>query len=251
MTKISVWKRMGGWFSRSQMPISDEEIVPLDAEGLIVDSTRNDCGAANGPGAAIFTRAGKKEQLVAMEDSFSRLVEVLEGLNDNVVKQREQGKELNEKLDTMLGATAAMPATLDKQAGFVKDICNELRNQSARSEQLAESVSEIPALAKTEIERLGDILQELESSTQSRHEVAGSLKTVNETMEAVSTKTGVQTSALYNVADLLGRSNKRIEEMLVGQRRRFWLMIAVIVAIVAGGIAAIWMIINNNASPGG
>ena len=49
MTKISVWKRVGGWLRRSQETPSQAEVVRLDADGMLTDSQADQDEAPSDP----------------------------------------------------------------------------------------------------------------------------------------------------------------------------------------------------------
>jgi hypothetical protein len=149
MSKVSIWKRMGGWFRRSQQTGTMDEVVHHDAEGIVVspDLEKNERTLG---GILTPRKARASQSLSAMEQGFGQLIGVLESLNDNVVNQQryiarvqENLKDLPEfnraqieHLSQMVKHMESSMNTETKMAGALDQIDSSMRAMSVNSEKL-------------------------------------------------------------------------------------------------------------------
>jgi hypothetical protein len=168
MSKESIWKRMGGWFRRSQQSDSPEDVIHHDAEGILVAP---DLGKNERTIGSLLTPRKAKEQLraSAMEQGFSQLIGVLESLNDNVVNQQqyiarvqENLKDLPEfnrtqieHLSQMVKHMESSISTESKMAGSLTQIDSSMHAMSQNSEKLT-----------TALHTLNDVLRQNEQQIQ-------------------------------------------------------------------------------------
>jgi len=239
MAKISIWKRVGGWLRRTTGPANPQNVVRLDAEGLLVDEETEPIEAhvtqKEPENTSIFARSHKKEhQITAMEEGFNRLVEVLESINENVISQRQLSVELHNRLESLPTLTSVLPEVVETQKTLVTEMTTELRNQAQRHQQVAELLGRLPNLSEVQVGKLEYIIRQLESSAQTETRMSESYQRMDHTLREVAASNKDQLSCLSNVAELLGKNEQVIRQQLTRQNRRFmWL----ILVVVLGGLA--------------
>ncbi len=235
MDKIPIWKRVGGWLRRSPVKMEGEKVEGLDPESLLLNHEE----VKEGGGSLVHARGNKKDHpLAAMEDGFSRLVEVLESLNRNVVMQREQGAEISSRLMEVADLTKAVPDAIQSQTQLVRNINESIGQQSDHSRQLVELIRTLPELTRDQLEKLGDIRQQLENSADSSLKMAGAVGRVDTTMQDMMDHSRAQSMSLKNIGEVIVQGDSRVADLLARQNKRFaWiigLLLMVSLLMVAG-----------------
>ena len=233
MEKIPLWKRVGSWLGRSQEPMGEGQVVNLDAEGLLVE-TSQDNESANSALVASESQNDKPRAVIVMEEGFTRLVDVLESINENVQRQSRQSANMTNQLSEAGNIMRNLPETLQGQSQAVKELAEETKKQIIRQQQIFEVVGSLPELNQEQSDRLGDIAHQLESSVEAEVQMAESFGRFDKTVLSMAGNTEAQTTALSNMGQVLERNDKRLEELLHRQSRRFaWLVVIVLVVTLA------------------
>lgn len=226
MSKMSLWKRVGGWLR----PASNDTDMLVDEDGLLIDP--------NSQEAVMAKKPNKEQQLAAMEESFRRLVEVLESLNDNVVKQNDKSTELNQNLQTLPKIVEQIPQASAAQKEVIEKLADELRNQSSRSQQLTEIIKDLPDLTQQQIDRLGDINQQLESSVESDNKLVKSFDQIDQSMSEMLNHSQGQSMSLVNLGEQIQKSDYHLIETLTRQNRKMMWIFALMAILISGAVVA-------------
>jgi|GEM_PF-1046247 len=249
MSKVSVWKRVGGWLRRSHEPLREGTVEHVDAEGMLVDPDRDE---ENGQATALANRPIRKDrQMQAMEEGFGRLVDVLESINDNVVLQRQQNTEMKEQLQVLTESMRALPAGEDD--GPIKELTEELRGHAVRQQEVADVVSRLPDLTQMQVERLAEITRQLETSADADMRMAEGFSKLDAAVQDVSGYSSEQADALRQLGSASQDSNRRLMDMLSRQSRRMmWVVVVtVVVCVVAIGAAVAALVLTGAFGGGG
>jgi len=242
MEKISIWKRMGGWFRRSRIPGGKSEVVHLDAESALA-SAGADQGKAN-DSSSLYVHTNKKEkQLVAMEEGFNRLVQVLESIDDNVSQQREQGSQVNERLAALAELSRLLPESVESQSKMVQGLREEIQNQGLRHQQLADTVKTLPELTQSQVDKLGEINRHMESSIETEAQMLESFNRFDHSVQGMANHTKAQAMSLANIGEMMERNEQRLQEMVRRQNRRFSWLVGIIMVGSLAAIAAVVMLV--------
>jgi len=234
MAKKSLWKRTYDWFRRPHKPMENAQVVPLDAEGLLIEPEELPEDEQN---SALATRPNKKDrQLAAMEEGFGRLVEVLELINDNVVRQGEQSTQMNSRLAEL---ARSLPEVTQEQKGMIRNISEQLQNQALHSSQLVETMKNLPDLHQDQVNRLGEIKGQLETSGQTTVQMAESLHQLDSSLQGVANNSKAQSASLANIGSLLEQNEANLQKIIAKQNRRFAWLIGLWVVIILAGIGAL------------
>jgi chromosome segregation ATPase len=235
MTKFSVWKRVGGWLRRSHEPVKEGKLERLDAEGMLVD-TSEDTDQENS--SVLVTRSNKKDrQLAALEDGFGRLVEVLESINDNVIRQQEQNVELKSSMEKVADSLHSLPGS-GESTQAVKELTEELHGQSLRHQQVAEIIKSLPELTRTQVDKLDNIDRHLEASADADVQIVESFNRLGNSVQSLQDNSSTQTKALHYIQEVNQRSSEQMARMLAKQNRRMMIMLVIISLFALAAIAA-------------
>ncbi len=232
---------MGGWL---RLSAADAD-AQVDENGLLI----NDGEHAGNPQEALVTKKPNKEQqLAAMEESFRRLVDVLESLNDNVAEQNHKSEKINQNLNLLPQVLENIPQASAAQREALDKLAGELRNQSSRSQQLVEIVKDLPDLTQQQIDRLGDITQQLESSSQSSEKMSDSFSRVDESISEMLQHSQGQSISLANLGQQIQQSDQQLIEALTRQNRRMMWIFAGLAILVSAAVVVLTLFSLKSAS---
>ena len=237
MTKISLWKRVGGWLRRSSEPIGPGQgkVVRIDADGMLVDPESD----KKTEEATALTKSPKNDQqITSLEEGFGRLVDVLESINENVVQQRHHSADMTQQMQELNQTLRALPESTESQAA-IKDFTEELRSQSLRQQQVTESIQSLPDLSQTQVDKLADITRQLEASGETEIQLVESFNRAQQSMQGMETHSTAQTSALRDLGASTAHYSQQLQEMLAKQNRKLIWCFAGLAALLVVAIAAI------------
>ncbi len=286
MEKISLWKRVGGWLRRSHLPRADDEMLQLDAEGLIADSDGVDIDGNNkdnhngdssgndsngddfgitavaedagvdeanhksksAVGSAIFPRHKKEQQLAAMEEGFNRLVTVMESINENMQQQKQETQKLNAHLENLPGLLSRIPDVVESQVQTAQAMAEELKKQSLQQQQLNETIRKLPDLTKSQLDKLSDITAHMESSLENEVHMAETFSRFDGSMQIVADSAQAQATSLAHIGQMLEQNEQKMQQILSRQNKRFmWLAVVVIIASLAAIALVLYSMFGSSA----
>lgn len=240
MGKIPLWQRVGGWLRRSHDKTHPHpDTMDLDSEGMLIDGPADQLHPANNALAPNH----KDRQMAAMEEGFSRLVTVLESINDNAVQQRRQGAEIRD-------LALSLPKALENQQQMVKELTEHMGRQSVWNQQLADAVGALPELTQQQLEKLGEITTELQASGQTGRQMTESFGSLDQSMTRISQDNQSQAASLTEVTQLLAQNDRRLDALLGQQKKRTrWLLAAVLILGIAALAALIAAVLIYRGQP--
>ena len=242
MEKQSVWKRFGGWLKGNQYPKFGDDVTNLDAEGLIVENT-----SQFDDDIALSAKSGSKKQkpLVAIEEGFNRLTDVIREMNDNVSLHREQAADLNHKV-TMLAET--LPEGLTRQNKALTELAEYMKMQAIRQDQIADLMKSLPEDSRKQLEQLSEISGNVEKSLQNQNSQVEAFNDFNTNIRSVSEHSQAQAASLANIGQMMEENEKHLQEMITTQNSRFSMlfMMTIIMAVAAlGGLIAVITLVTR------
>jgi uncharacterized phage infection (PIP) family protein YhgE len=220
MSKVSVWKRFGGWIGRSNATTTGVDVVSVDPERLGVGPDVVHAGGEEMKGLAT-NESVADQKLAAIEDGFNRLVDIMGQVNDNLIVQRRYNEQQQQNVEPLAELMRRFPTVVKNQGELVDKLTDQLAEQSQHHEDLADTIKTLPEQAQAQVEQLGDITRKLESSGQTESQMLENLQ--------------AQSASLANVGELLEKNDQRLQTALDRQHRYllrlFW------VAMGCAGIA--------------
>ncbi|MCF7958269.1 MAG: hypothetical protein K9M57_07475 [Phycisphaerae bacterium] len=247
MPKKTIWNRFGSWLRPGHHPGQVNEVVQHDAEGAIIGPGDIQNMAEEAPLSTLELR--RERQLLAMEENFTRLVDVLESMNENVIEQRKHSAELNSRMEFVVDTLSSLPDSTESQVVALKGMAEALQNQSQLHQRVAESLDSLPEQNIAQIEKLNEITQNLESSIVVQNRQADSLNNFDNSVQGMLDNSKAQTISMANIGKMLEDNEVHLQNMIVKQNTRFgWLMgvMAMLgIAAVAAIAVIVWMLVKQ------
>jgi len=252
-SKISIWKRFGGWLRGSvtpPAPETDREAPELDDDGLIIEpQPAAESLAPAPPSTSLFSRFSKKHQVAAVEESFNRLVDMLESINDSVVQQREVSAQLARYVKELPDLSSLIPQAIADQKDLIKEVTEQVQSQSLHYQELMDILKDMPDLAQSQIDQLRTIAQQMQSSSRSTEKMNGSVQRMEAAMQQTLAVNQAQQQSLNIIEDLFQKSEQRTEQLIKNNNRRFiWIaaLILLVTLILGSATAAVlWFLYHK------
>lgn len=213
MSNISVWKRFGGWMSRSNTRATQVDVV-----------------------ASLATKeAVTEKKLAAIEDGFNRLVDVMGQVNETLTTQRHHDEQMHKNIEPLAELMRQFPTVVQSQGKLVDKLADQMEQQLEQHEELADTIKLLPDQAQAQVEQLGDITRKLESSVQTESQMLENIK--------------AQSTSLTNVGHLLEKNDERLQAALQRQQgqliRLFWAAIGLSVVAIAAVGFLLWFNVKS------
>ena len=85
----------------------------------------------------------KKDPAEVMNEAVEKLVDKLEGINDNLQQQVEQNQQLVKRMDTLPDLLSSLPKAVDQQRQAFSRVADQLQQKVARDAKVAEELGSI------------------------------------------------------------------------------------------------------------
>ena len=230
MSIATIWNRVGAWLKRCEKHDSSAQAVQLDGQRSLVQPENSKPTAE--PAGALVTHSDKTEQkLQTIEDGFNRLVDGLGDINKTMIQQQDQHLVIQKSLQELPRMVESLPRALEAQGGIVEQLTDQLRDQSARNQEVIAAIGTLPEQARFQGDKLGQISHHLQTTRETETEMLIHMK--------------AQSLSMESVGQLLEKSESRLQEVLTQQQRRFtWLFtLAISLSIIAAvtvTVIALW-----------
>ncbi len=231
MSKESIWKRFGGWISRSHQPAEGTDVMRLDAEGRLVGDDTAGLAETEAP---LTARQATQQQLEAIEEGFNKLVDVLGNVNESVAGQRQQSLTLQESLRDLPDIMRHFPHAVKAQGEIVEKLTEELRDQNVQYEQLREAIKVLPTWTEHQVEKLTEINEQLAATGQTESQMLENLQ--------------AQSHSVANMGTHLQKHNEQVQEALTRQQRQFTRLFVAAIVISLTALAVVTAILIMNKS---
>lgn len=252
-----LWLRTNNWLQSHRRPAVRKSERPLDKEGLITEDVEGVSGSADevageqeelrvaGEGErgrraeesagydeekAVVVASGaeteKGEPIERLQRGFSRLIEGLENINDNLNVQVSQHKELIEHLDKMPELVKSFPMIVENQEKIRTQLSEQLSAMLSRNEQFVATIGEIPTETAKQTEMLDEIKERLVTASEIDGKMSEGFGRFNETLDKLDRNTAGQTDSIMQMSKTFATSDRYLKYIMSRQNKRFmWLFV--------------------------
>ncbi len=220
-----------------------DDINSIDAEGVLVDMTAD---SSDEP----ITVKKKLTPLAAVQEGFTRLTEVIREMNENVSQHREQAADLNRKITSMLDA---LPENMALQNESITQLTGQLKEQTDLQQECNNILRSLPEDSRQQVENLNRISASLESSLEHQSGQAELFSQFSSSVKSVSEYSQAQAASLANIGNMLEENQKRLQDMIDTQNKRFGKLFATTVILALAALAAVamalWLALGKGQTP--
>jgi chromosome segregation ATPase len=237
------WTKTKGMFSGGGSGMYD---AALNDDGLICE----DVGSVSISGGASSKKAveivrstaaevKRRDNNEVMNEAFNRLVEKLEGINDNLGKQVAQHEELMGRIDKLPEVLQALPDAVANQGKVVESLTEQLKTRQLKDAQLLDAIEKIPNETAKQSDSLAEMSRKFSVSADTSVQMAQSFNKFNDALTKLDTTTDSQTDGIKQMAKTFAASDRYLKYIVSKQQRRFMWMIGISLTVGTLAIAAL------------
>jgi chromosome segregation ATPase len=208
-------------------------------DGFIITNHASPASDDNNALKTIAVR-GKPESIEKIQAGFDRLVDQLQGINDNLARQAAHHETLIARIDQLPKIVEGLPAVVENQKALTEQLVSQLKTNLLKDQQLLEAVEKIPSESAKQTDALINIDRQLAASADVDVQMTHTFNNFNESLEKVNKSTHDHTEGIAQMSRTFAASDRYLKFIVSRQARQFmWVFysalgicIAVIVILV-------------------
>lgn len=225
----SIFSRLGRKKNHSATTQGSVAIDPMAAAET--DSGQNSAVVPLRTGPAPIVNK-KKDSAEVFQEAVDKLVDKLEGINENLGAQIRQNEQLVEKMDALPEMLTPLPKAVEEQRAAFAQVAEQLRGKVARDEKVAEE--------------LCGIHEKVAASAEVDTKMCESFSQFSETLGKLDADTVSQTEWIQQMSRTFSASERYIKYTLARQQVRFFWIFGISLGIcllaVVGLIVGIFLL---------
>lgn len=150
----------------------------------------------------------KKDSAEVFQEAVDKLVDKLEGINNNLAAQIQQNERLVEKMDALPDMLMPLPRAVEEQRAAFAQVAEQLREKVARDEKVA-------------VELIG-IHEKVAASAEVDAKMCENFGHFTETLDKLDADTVHQTEWIQHMGQTFVAGERYIKEAMAKQQTRFY-----------------------------
>jgi methyl-accepting chemotaxis protein len=256
MAAKGLYQKMRGWLRRKSDNEFSKYDTQLDEQGLInpepAEEEQPEEPQTQQTNEVLVKKvqpADKSASLEKLQGAFNRLVDQLQGINENLTQQVAQQKELTSRIDLLPRLLESFPAMVVNQKQIVDELINRLKSSSLKNEQFLEAVEKIPHEAQKQTNTLLTITDHLSAAAESDVAMTQSFNRFYHTLEKLSQNTEGQKDSILQMKKTFTASDRYLKYLVSKQNKRFvwvfWTAVGVCVFAIFALVVAVAVILQR------
>ena len=222
----------GGWL-RSHRLIKLREFQPrIDNEGLISCETHSqiDSHETQQQEQQDHVVISPENQLPSKpQESFNKLIEKLQGINDHLGTQVVQHEDLMSRMEQLPKLVENFPNALENQKQLVEQLLEQLKSNAAKDMQFVDAVEKIPNETLKQTDALVNINNQLSATADVDAQLSENFHKFTETLGKLDQSTIGQTDSILQMSKTFAASDRYLKYIISRQNKRFmWMFIVTI-----------------------
>jgi methyl-accepting chemotaxis protein len=251
-----LYAKMRGWLRpRSETKFTDYS-ESLDEQGLIspepVDEGGQEQPKQQQTNEVLVKKVQPVDKSVSLEKlqgAFNKLVDQLQGINENLAQQVAQQKELTNRIDLLPRLLESFPAMVANQKQVVDELVERLKGSALKNEQFLEAVEKIPREAEKQTNTLLTITDHLSAAAESDAAMTQGFNRFHQTLDKLSKNTEGQKDSILQMKKTFSASDRYLKYLVSKQNKRFvwvfWTAIGVCVFAIFALVVAVAVILQQ------
>ncbi|HPS55080.1 MAG TPA: hypothetical protein PLP05_05740 [Sedimentisphaerales bacterium] len=251
MALRKLWARTSSWFADHKSNVS------LNGGSLVGDDTRVE-DYKGSPNIAVADNNNRSDKTVVktvplrseidnitkQQESFNRLVDKLQGINESLHHQLALNEEIVNKVDKLPGLLENIPMMMESQQKIAEQLLEQLITSSGKNQQLQEAIEKIPVQIAKQTETLAGMNQQLSSSAESDERLMNNFQRFNETLTCLNQSSQSHKESIQQMSETFATSDRYLKYLMTKQNKRFmWVFIIAMTICSASILALIAMVV--------
>ncbi len=228
------------WWSRLLRSLGRARRTGVEAADPAVSAAADAAGAtAASPGGAL-QRWGRREAGTAdLQEGYRRVTALIEDMQRHMALQGERSERICASLEQLARSLADLPELSRQQACTLAAIADQMQTVASRGEQMVAALNEMPRAARLQAEALSGINRQLGIASEQEAVSRQTLEKLSTAIGALSDFNAAQAEAMKQMAARTDEQNRRFNQLLARQSRRFTMLFAVTVALAVLAVVAV------------
>lgn len=167
----------------------------------------------------------KKEPAEVFNEAVEKLVDKLEGINNNLDTQIQQNQKLVERMDTLPELLSSLPESVKQQQKAFADVAEQMRHKVQRDENVAQQLS--------------GIHEKVAASTEIDTQMYESFKMFSGSLAKLDEDTAAQTEWLRQMSNTFSSNEQYIKFTVEKQQKRFYWILGISLGVCIFAVAAL------------
>lgn len=177
----------------------------------------------------------KKDPTEVLNEAVDKLVDKLEGINDNLNHQVQQNQQLVERMDALPDLLSSLPQAVQEQRKAFAGVAEQLRQKVDRDEKVAQA--------------LGSIREQVAASVEIDTKMNESFGSFSESLRKLDRDTVCQTKWLEQINTTFNCTERYIKNTIEKQQTRFYWVLGISLGVcllaVVGLVTGLAVLINR------
>jgi len=238
--RTSFWARLARALHirrRASSPATD--LPEVGDNGLLAESVclpgEEEMPAARAAGP--LARWSKRDQTLAkLQEGYEQVTQLIEQIRNHLVAQAERSERVASALEQLARSLSDVPALSRQQAETLEAMASQLEMTGARTQQLADSMSELPRIARTQGDTLAGINQQLQVAGEQSIVLSQTMDKLGANLAALGESTGTQAEAMKQMEGHATRQSEALAHLIDRQGRRFVALFVVTLVLVVAAM---------------
>jgi DNA repair exonuclease SbcCD ATPase subunit len=164
---------------------------------------------------------GKPESIEKIQAGFDRLVDQLQGINDNLARQAAHHETLIARIDQLPKIVEGLPAVVENQKALTEQLVTQIKTNILKDQQLLEAVEKIPSESAKQTDALLNIDRQLAASADVDVQMTHTFNKFNESLDKVNKSTRDHTEGIAQMSRTFAASDRYLKFIVSRQARQF------------------------------
>jgi archaellum component FlaC len=243
LSRLKNWLRnrlSGSRDDFSSTRVSDDGFIINNHSSPVSDAPTSDDSTSSESLAVRGKPEGRPESIEKIQAGYYRLVDQLQGINDNLARQAAHHETLIARIDQLPKIVEGLPAVVENQKALTEQLVSQIKTNILKDQQLLEAVEKIPSESAKQTDALINIDRQLAASADVDVQMTHTFNKFNESLEKVNKSTRDHTDGIAQMSRTFAASDRYLKFIVSRQARQFmWVFysalgicIAVIVILV-------------------
>lgn len=173
---------------------------------------------------AIERKENKEEVL---SEAFNKLIEKLEGINENLSSQSLRQDDLIRKMNDLPEILKTFPESAENHRKLIETISEEIKSRELKDEQFLEAVEKIPAESGKQTQTLSEMSRKLSVSAEVDVQLSENFSRFNDTLTRLNDNAVNQTNSILQMNATFTASDNYLKHIISKHNSRFtWIFIS-------------------------
>jgi len=256
MTAKGLYEKIRGWLRTQGGTKFADYDAPLDDQGLISPELTNEdqpeqkqTQQTNEVLVKKVQPVDKSGSLEKLQGAFNKLIDQLQGINENLAEQVAQQKELTNRIDLLPRLLESFPVMVDNQKQAVDELIEGLKGSTLKGEQFLEAVEKIPRETEKQTNALLTITDHLSAAAESDAVMSQTFNRFHQSLEKLSQSSEGQKDSILQMKKTFSASDRYLKYLVSKQNKRFvwvfWTAVGVCVFAIFALVVAVTVILQQ------